>query len=242
MQGAGYRVQGTGHRAQGTGYRVRVTGYRGAILGGAAARLFRRFGGAPSFAATRFLCGVGPRGGGQLLRAARRLDGVLSLPAADVDSGVQKLAPSGKIPGEIDCTKDKIGGMKMLLAGLVLLGAGISRAQTAETHQPKRLYIEERVRQVTGSSVHCDSYGNCYGHQGTNTRNVSLEVTREVMRRCPEVLTVTDNREAADFDLRISPGSSTLYRQNGDVAYVSPTRFRVSNLAKDVCNFVAEQH
>jgi len=92
---------------------------------------------------------------------------------------------------------------------------------------------------VTGGSVHCDTYGNCYGDQGTRTVNVSLEVTREIMKKCPTAVTVTDNHDAADFDLRISPGSSTLYKQNGDVAYTSPARFRVSNLAKDVCEYIA---
>jgi hypothetical protein len=124
---------------------------------------------------------------------------------------------------------------------LIALGAISSAAQTAAAPQPKRLYIEERVKTTSGASVHCDTYGNCYAHGGTRTRNVSLEVTREVMKKCPGAITVTDNREAADFDLRISPGSSTLYKQNGDVAYVSPTRFKVSNLAKDVCNFVSGQ-
>jgi hypothetical protein len=112
--------------------------------------------------------------------------------------------------------------------------------QSAQPAQTKRLYIEERVKTTTGSSVHCDNYGNCFAHQGTHSRNVSLDVTRKVMEKCPSTLTVTDNRDAADYDLRISPGSSTLYKQNGDVAYVSPTRFKVSNLAKDVCAFVAE--
>lgn len=95
---------------------------------------------------------------------------------------------------------------------------------------------------MTGGSTHCDNHGNCFSSESTHARNVSLELTREIMKRCPNVLTVTDNRDAADFDLRISPGSSTLYRQNGDVAYVSPTKYHVSNLAKDVCNFVGEQH
>ena len=48
-------------------------------------------------------------------------------------------------------------------------------------------------------------------------RNVSLQVTRELMKTCHWV-TVTDNRDAADYVLRISPGSSILYQQNGDVA------------------------
>jgi hypothetical protein len=52
---------------------------------------------------------------------------------------------------------------------------------------------------------------------------------------------VTDNREGADYVLRINGGSSTLYKQNGDVAYVSPEKFKISNLVKDVCNFVNSQ-
>ncbi len=104
--------------------------------------------------------------------------------------------------------------------------------------QPKRIYIEERIKTSSGNSVHCDAYGSCFGHATSSTRNVSLETTREIMKQCPIILTVTDNREAADFDLRISPGSSTLYKQNGDIAYISPTKYRVSNLAKDICAFV----
>ena len=60
-----------------------------------------------------------------------------------------------------------------------------------------------------------------------------------MLKRCPSILAVTDNREAADYDLRISPGSSTLYKQNGDVAYQSPAKFRITSLAKDICGFVA---
>lgn len=127
----------------------------------------------------------------------------------------------------------------MKLTGLLmLLSAGLCCAQAAQQPQSKRLYIEEFVNTTTGSSVHCDTKGNCSGNEGTSTRNVSLEVTREVVKQCPTVLTVTDNRDSADYDLRISPGSSTLYRKNGDVAYISPTKYRVSNLAKDVCAFV----
>jgi hypothetical protein len=131
--------------------------------------------------------------------------------------------------------------MAKRLGVLMLVSVVCCLAQTVVPQpQPRRLYIEERVKTTTGTSVHCDAYGNCFGGAGTSTRNISLETTREVMKRCPTVLTVTDNREAADFDLRISPGSSTLYKKNGDVAYVSPTRFQVSNLAKDVCKFVQD--
>ncbi len=115
-----------------------------------------------------------------------------------------------------------------------------SRSPSSTASAPTRkLFIEERIKTTTGGSVHCDDYGNCYGASGTHSRDVSLEVTREVMKRCPSTLIVTDNREMADLDLRISPGSSTLFRQNGDVAYISPTRYKVSNLAKDICEYVA---
>lgn len=113
--------------------------------------------------------------------------------------------------------------------------------QAQPAPQAKRLYVEDRTKTVSGASVHCDTYGNCYGSQGTRTVNVSLEVTREIMKKCPSAVIVTDNHDAADFDLRISPGSSTLYKQNGDAVYISPTRFKVSNLAKDVCGYV-ESH
>ena len=109
------------------------------------------------------------------------------------------------------------------------------------TPQPEstgnRLYIDERVETTSGAFVHCDIYGNCYGHNTSSSRNVSLKMTRELVKTC-RTLTVTDNREVADYVLRISPGSSTLYRQNGDVAYVSPAKWRVSNLAKDVCSYI----
>ena len=56
-------------------------------------------------------------------------------------------------------------------------------SQTPSSPQPpqaKKLFIEERIKTSTGGSVHCDDYGNCYGSSGTSSRDVSLEVTREV--------------------------------------------------------------
>jgi hypothetical protein len=84
-------------------------------------------------------------------------------------------------------------------------------------NRPTRIYIEERVTTVSGVSVHCDTFGNCYGHNTSTTRNVSLQVTGELMK--------------------------TLYQQNGDVAYISPAKFKVSNPTKDVCAYVeAHRH
>jgi hypothetical protein len=128
------------------------------------------------------------------------------------------------------------------LVALMISHAANIGAQQTDASGPKRLFIEERVKTTSGGSVHCDNYGNCYGSNSSRTRNVSLEVTRDILKQCPSAITVTDNRDNADYTLRITLGASTLYKQNGDAAYVSPTRFKVSNLAKDVCNYVSSQH
>ena len=142
--------------------------------------------------------------------------------------------------------RTRIRAVTISFLSLAALAAAISQAPPANAPtpaqpgpEPKRLYIEDRTKTVTGGSVHCDTYGNCYGSQGARTVNVSLEVTREIMKKCPSAVIVTNNHEAADFELRISPGSSTLFKQNGDAAYISPTRWRVANLAKDVCEYIA---
>src|SRR6266851_4123047 len=42
----------------------------------------------------------------------------------------------------------------------------------------------------------------------------------------------------ADYILRPNKGSSTLYKKNGDVVYVSHAKVKVSNLVKDVCGYI----
>lgn len=106
--------------------------------------------------------------------------------------------------------------MKLLTAAILVLAATTAEAQSA----PKRLYIEERV---------------------VNARNVSLEATKAFASSCP-VVTVTDNRDTADYILRIHPGTTTLYAKNGDVAYVSSAKVKLSNMVKDVCKFVGSTH
>ena len=129
---------------------------------------------------------------------------------------------------------------KSFLVIATALSVSLCYAQSARSPRPKRLYIEPFIIKRSGAFVNCSS-GNCTGVGGVGSRNISLETTREILKRCPTVLTVTDNRDVADYDLRISPGSSTLFRQNGDVAYVSPAKHKPSNLAKDVCNFLTDQ-
>jgi hypothetical protein len=137
-------------------------------------------------------------------------------------------------------------------AGLdVLENAGVSPAVLNAIRAPhpvavmkravplSRLYIEERVKTTSGITVPCEILAVCRGHYAKQTRNLSLEVTREVEMRCGETITVTDNRGTANYVLRIAEGASTLYQRDGDVAYVSPARWNMSNVAKDVCNFAA---
>jgi len=57
------------------------------------------------------------------------------------------------------------------------------------------------------------------------------------MKNCP-VVTVTDDKDAADYILRPNKGSSTLYKKNGDVVYVSHAKVKVSSLVKDVCGYI----
>jgi hypothetical protein len=62
--------------------------------------------------------------------------------------------------------------MKVLLLVLVLFAPAFAQQNgISGPASTKRLYIEEKIKTVAGSSVHCDNYGNCYGHNNTQTRN-----------------------------------------------------------------------
>jgi hypothetical protein len=91
---------------------------------------------------------------------------------------------------------------------------------------PKRLFIEQRTL----------NYTNEIGVTRAQ-RNITLETTREILKRCPNAVSVTDKPETAEYSLRITPASSTLYF-NGDVVATFAARFRVGNLAKDVCDWM----
>lgn len=111
--------------------------------------------------------------------------------------------------------------------------------QKSETKRPasKRLFIADYVINGAVGSAHTDSSGNTYGSATAVGRNISLEATRGFMKNCP-VVTVTNDSNAADYVLRPNKGSSTLYKKNGDVVYVSPAKVKVSNLVKDVCGCI----
>ena len=113
--------------------------------------------------------------------------------------------------------------------------------QNSEPKKPepptKRLFIADYVINGAVGSAHTDSSGNTYGSASAVGRNISLEATNGFMKNCPAV-TVTNDRDAADYILRPNKGSSTLYKKNGGVVYVSHAKVKVSNLVKDVCGYI----
>jgi hypothetical protein len=112
-----------------------------------------------------------------------------------------------------------------------------SDQQTTPVGPIQRLYVEERTKARIGDSVHCDFQGSCFSHEGENAQSVSVEVTK----RCPAVLASTDNRNMADYYLRIALESSILYRRSGEIAYTFSAKFDVSNLTKDLCAFAKKK-
>lgn len=114
--------------------------------------------------------------------------------------------------------------------------AGNSEAK--KTNPPtKKLFIADYVISGAVGSAHADSSGNTYGSAVAVGRNISLDATDGFMKHCPAV-TVTNDRDAADYILQPNKGSSTLYKQNGDAVYVSHAKVKISNLVKDVCGYI----
>jgi hypothetical protein len=110
------------------------------------------------------------------------------------------------------------------------------QTQPPPTPSTKRLFIAEYViTGVVGSSQ--TTNGSTLGSAAVVGRNITLEATDGFMKSCPAV-TVTGDKDAADYILRPNKGSSTLYKKNGDVAYVSHAKVKVSNLVKDVCAYI----
>lgn len=96
-------------------------------------------------------------------------------------------------------------------------------ATALASSDPKRLFIDLGTPEVEN--------GTAMPH------DVSLALTREFIKNCPAVA-VTNQKKTADYVLRVGAGDSILFNKQGDVAYTSPARFRVKNLAKDVCSFL----
>jgi hypothetical protein len=129
----------------------------------------------------------------------------------------------------------------VVLSLFVSVCASLGSPQNSEPKKSepptKRLFIADYFINGAVGSGHTDSSGNTYGSATAVGRNISLEATNGFMKNCPAV-TVTNDRDAADYILRPNKGSSTLYKKNGDVVYVSHAKVKVSNLVKDVCGYI----
>lgn len=105
--------------------------------------------------------------------------------------------------------------VKQVLSVLIAFVAATTAQQQIS---PKRLFIDEKKK----------SY--------------SLEMARQLQQRCPSAITVTENRDTADYKLAISMPTSALYNEKGDVVHVFRTPFLNKNIAQKVCDFVGSQH
>ena len=115
--------------------------------------------------------------------------------------------------------------MRLTFSTLLLFLAVSSMAQTpalqnSEPKKPepptKRIFIADYVINGAVGSAHTDSSGNTYGSAAAVGRNISLEATNGFMKDCPAV-TVTNDRDAADYILRPNKGSSTLYKKRAGI-------------------------
>ena len=125
---------------------------------------------------------------------------------------------------------------------LTIMLASTVTAQQNTASGTKKLYIEEHIETTTTRFVEpTDELGIYKTNDVITTRNISLTVSNDLMKQCSSVVTVTDNRDVADYVLHIAHGSSTLSRRDGTVAYTSKAKWKNSKLAKDVCMFVGSQ-
>ena len=130
----------------------------------------------------------------------------------------------------------------LLTLALTIMLASTVTAQQNTAPGTKKLYIEEHIETTLTRFVSTtDEMGVLKNNEIRTTRDISLIVTNDVTKQCPSLVTVTDRRDGADYILHIAHGSSTLSRQDGTVAYISKSKWKHSNLAKDVCKFIGSQ-
>ena len=127
------------------------------------------------------------------------------------------------------------------LALTILLACSLA-AQQNPAPGAKKLYIEPHIESTTTRFLeHTDELGSYKTNDVVTTHNESLQVTNDVMKLCPSLVSVTDSSDGADYVLHIHSHTSTLTRPDGTVAYSSNAKWKKSKLAKDVCSFLATQ-
>jgi hypothetical protein len=124
--------------------------------------------------------------------------------------------------------------MKNAILILGFTAAAFAQQQTADTRP--RLFIEERVR--TGTLVTHTIFGTNVSHYA---RNVSQEVTANMLKKCGNAVVITAAAESANYRLVIYPGSTTLLNAQGDIIATFNGHF-IGTVSKDVCGYFNGQH
>jgi hypothetical protein len=124
-----------------------------------------------------------------------------------------------------------------ILTVMLLAFAGIAGGQTPAPKTKTYVYIAPK--EGAAVNVHCDpAVTNCSASGGSV--DYTLKATEALMKRCPDIITVTSNPNVADFSLHLQTGDSVLYDKAGNAVYVSHARNRLSNFAKDICGYVSK--
>jgi hypothetical protein len=105
---------------------------------------------------------------------------------------------------------------------ILLLVCSLAFAQ----QEPRRLFIVELTEQGTTAWDRNVTY------------SISDRVGANIMKQCPNIVSITKNEDQADFHLEIKWGGSPLYNRQGDIVYYSPASHKEKNIAKDICNYL----
>jgi hypothetical protein len=109
--------------------------------------------------------------------------------------------------------------MPLKAACIALLVSSVTSFAQTPKH-PAKLFIEPRAK---------------------GDRNVTLELTRDLMRACPALVSITESASAAELRLAITPGATTLYRTDGTVEHIFSARFTLSGLKREICSFLQKR-
>lgn len=72
-------------------------------------------------------------------------------------------------------------------------------------------------------------------------RNITLELTRDLLKSCPSLVSVTENSANAEVRLAIAPKATTLYRADGDVEHIFNAKWTVSGLTREICTYLEQR-
>jgi hypothetical protein len=126
--------------------------------------------------------------------------------------------------------------LKCLLFSVLLCGY----SAFAQTKNELKLYIEPKVGQTENANCYAAYPNSAACHGRTEYRDYTLKATDALMSTCPTFLTVTTDRDSADYTLRLQTGASVLFNKAGDAIFVSHEKRKLSRFAMDICTYIAK--